>query len=280
MCNDLTSHVGANGQIRYASRFGKLTVRLDRARPARASGSNDRRPSPVEPSTLLRLDSEQGRGAEGRVTRHTLSSICILALSVLLTACVLSRTTEGPVHTYLLKMEEGTWAAPSSGEKRAAHGTLLISPPQADPGFDTPRMVYLTRPYEVSYYTANQWADTPARMLASLLTYSMEKSGLWRTVVSLPTSIRGDYRLDTQGLILQQEFFQQPSHIRLALRVQLIEQREQKVIGSKRIEMLENAPSEDAYGGVVAANRAVTKLLDQVAVWVRGCLSSEQECNR
>jgi cholesterol transport system auxiliary component len=203
-----------------------------------------------------------------------------MALSVLLTACALSRSTEGPVHTFLLKMEEGTWAAPSSGEKPASHGILLISLPQADPGFDTPRMVYLTRPYEVRYYTANQWADTPPRMLVSLLTYSMEKSGFWQTVVSSPASIRGDYRLDTQGLILQQEFIQQPSQVRLALRVQLIEQREQKVIGSKRIEIVEKAPSEDAYGGVVAANRAVTKLLDQVAVWVRGCVSGEQECNR
>lgn len=209
-----------------------------------------------------------------------LHTVLLWALTAGMAACVLPRAAETPVHTYLLRPEPGTWDSPPSGGKRSTHGILLINPPQAEPGFETPRMVYLTRPYEVSYFSANQWADTPARMLAQPLTDSLEKSGLWQSVVLLPNPIRGDYRLDTQGLVLQQEFVQQPSRIRLALRLQLIELREHKVIGTRRIEVLENAPSEDAYGGVVAANRAVTTLLDQAVLWVRGCLNAEQECSR
>jgi cholesterol transport system auxiliary component len=141
-------------------------------------------------------------------------------------------------------------------------------------------MAYLKRPYEVSYYASNQWADTPARMMAPLLIYGLEKGGLWKSVVPMPSPVRGDYRLDVQGVMVQQEFLQLPSRVRIALRVQLVGLREHTVVGTRRFEVIENAPTEDAYGGVVAANRAVKKLLDQVTVWVRGCVHHEQECSR
>jgi cholesterol transport system auxiliary component len=56
--------------------------------------------------------------------------------------------------------------------------------------------------------------------------------------------------------------------VRVALRAQLIDHRRQKVIGTRSFEIFEPAPSEDAYGGVIAANRAATRLLDELAQWV------------
>lgn len=182
------------------------------------------------------------------------------------------RTAEAPLHTYLLRPENGTWDTPPSGNKHEAQGVLLLSQPQAEPGFDTPRMVYLTRPHEVSYYATNQWAETPARMMGTLLMQSLGKSGLWRVVVPIPSPVRGDYRLDTQGLMLQQEFSQHPSLVRVGLRLQLVRLRDQIVVGTRRFEVVEPAPTDDAYGGVVAANRAVATLLDQVTVWLVSCM--------
>lgn len=194
-------------------------------------------------------------------------------VSLVLAGCVVPRSVEGPVHMYVLSPDKGTWAAQSSGSKNEAHGVLLLSAPQAEPGFDTPRMIYLTRAHEVSYYATNQWAETPARMIWTLLAQSLEKSGLWRVVVPIPSSVRGDYRLDTQGLVLQQEFLQHPSQVRVGFRLQLVELGEQVVVGTRRFEVVENAPTDDAYGGVLAANRAMATLLDQVTVWVTSCMN-------
>jgi cholesterol transport system auxiliary component len=135
-------------------------------------------------------------------------------------------------------------------------------------------MAYLTRSYEISYYATNQWAETPARMIGTLLLRSLEKSGLWRVVVPIPSSVHGDYRLDTQGLVLQQEFLQKPSQVRLALRLQLVALQDQVVLGIRRFEVVENAPTDDAYGGVLAANRAVSTLLEQVTEWMVSCMSN------
>ena len=193
-------------------------------------------------------------------------------MSCALAACVLPRSAENPVHTFLLTIDESSWRAGARAVQPEVHGVLVVGLPQAEAGFEQPRMAYLQRPYEVSYYATNVWVDAPARMLAPLLVRSLEATGLWRVVVSMPTVVRGDYRLDTSGLVLQQEFLQQPSQTRLQLRAQLLEMKDQRVLGVRSFEVLEPASSDDAYGGVQAANRAVTRVLEALNGWIASCL--------
>jgi cholesterol transport system auxiliary component len=51
--------------------------------------------------------------------------------------------------------------------------------------------------------------------------------------------------------------------VRFALRVRLLGAGG-GLLAEREIEAEEQAPSDDAYGGVVAANRAVSKVLDEV----------------
>jgi cholesterol transport system auxiliary component len=112
-------------------------------------------------------------------------------------------------------------------------------------------------------------------MLAPLLIQAVERAGSWGAVVQMPSTVRGDYRLDVEHLALQQEFFQQPSQVRLTLRAQLIELQKQCVLGLRKFEVLEDAPSENAYGGVLAANLAVTRLLKQMTDWLNTYLIND-----
>lgn len=178
------------------------------------------------------------------------------------------------IHTYFLNPEgpEGMEASGRGGAGEGSTAVLLVNLPQTRAGFDTERIVYLKRPHEVSYYAASEWVDTPARMLAPLLVQAFERIGAWQTVIRMPSAVRGDYRIDSDNLTLGQEFFQRPSRVRLTLRAQLIDMQRLRSVGTKTFEILEEAPSEDAYGGVTAANRAVAKLLDEVAAWVSRCV--------
>jgi len=47
--------------------------------------------------------------------------------------------------------------------------------------------------------------------------------------------------------------------------VQLVDLREGRVLAAAQFEETQNAPSEDAYGGVIAANRALQRMLARVA---------------
>jgi len=193
------------------------------------------------------------------------------------TGCLSPRTDSQPMHTYQLALDGAT------GEPRLADingPVLLVSLAQSEPGFDTPRMAYLKRAYEVEYYAQNQWADTPARMFTPALSKSLVRSGAWRAVIPLPASVRGDFRLDSYGLAVQQEFMQQPSRVRAAVRMQLIDLKESRIVGTRTFEVMEDAPSNDAYGGVLAANRAMATMLDQVGSWLQACVRRASECGR
>jgi cholesterol transport system auxiliary component len=147
---------------------------------------------------------------------------------------------------------------------------LVVSPPQAQPGYDTPRMVYTKRVHELEYFAHSQWADVPTAMLGPVLVNALSASGRFRAVMGGPANVSGDLRLDIEIVSLQQEFDTTPSHARVSLRAQLIDLENRDVLATRTFEAVQAAPSEDPYGGVVAINQALEQLLDQL---VRFCAS-------
>lgn len=141
---------------------------------------------------------------------------------------------------------------------------LAVSTPQARPGFDTAQMAYVHKPFEVNYFVTSRWADEPAQMLEPLLMQVLEQTGGFRAVVQAQGVVPAEIRLDTELLRLQQDFTTRPSRVQLTLRAQLIELRGKRVLAVKQFDESEIAASENAYGGVTAANRALQRVLDQL----------------
>jgi cholesterol transport system auxiliary component len=172
-----------------------------------------------------------------------------------------------PVKSYLLTFD----AAPSQAWPSCASsgGTLVVSLPREHNGGNSNGIAYLLRPHELRYYSYNQWADSPARLLLPLLVQAMEQTHCWGTVAQAAAALQGDYRLDTTILQWQQEFFPNPSRVRIAFRVQLLDLGRRDVTVARRFEAVEEAPSSDAYGAVLASNRAVNRLLGDIAEWIK-----------
>lgn len=209
--------------------------------------------------------------------KHRLVHMVCVVLALTVAGCLSPRTDSSEIHTYQLSLDG--WPS-EAGPSKVDGPVLLVSQPQAEPGFETQRMVYVKRPYELEYYAVNQWADTPVRMFAPLMIQKLNQNDAWRAVIELPSSVRGDYRLDTHGFLLQQEFLQQPSRVRVAVRTQLVDLKESTILSRRAFEAVENAPSENPYGGVQAANRAVASLLNQLNAWLGECVRRSPECGR
>ena len=205
-----------------------------------------------------------------------LSLSLMLVFPALLSACVLMRGAQDPIRTYALGMDEGTATKESGPSHSAELPDLMVTVPEAAPGFESPRMVYVRIPYELNTYATSRWVESPARMLAPLIVQRLESSGLWRSVVQMPTPVRNDFRLDIGQVALAQEFLQEPSRMRLVLRAQLTTLREPGVRGTRSFEIFEDAPSEDAYGGVLAAQGALRRLLNELVEWLDGCVHGSQ----
>ena len=184
-----------------------------------------------------------------------------LTSTLLLAACSgLSAPQVASQNIYVLEAGPAIQAAPVKRDL-----VLAISVLRALPGFDTPQMVYVQQPYELNYFVTSRWADTPARMLELLITQTMVQTESFRAVVQTSGVIPADVRLDIELVRLQHDFKTRPSRVQLTLRAQLIDVRGKRLLAAQQFDEVENAASDDAYGGVTAANRLVQRVLGELA---------------
>jgi cholesterol transport system auxiliary component len=183
-----------------------------------------------------------------------------------LTACVSLGPSTPPTRFALQADFEGQ---PVAGTGPA----LVVAVPTAAAGFDGPRMVYVQRAHELEFFARNEWVDAPARMLAPLLVRALERSGRFQAVAEARTAAAAGLRLESDLVRLQQEFTVRPSRVRLTVRVQLSDVASRRVLGAREFEAVEEALSDDPYGGVVAANRAVRRVLDDIVAY---CVESTE----
>ncbi len=196
-----------------------------------------------------------------RQNSNLLRTLRNMLCALLLAGCtgLYAPQKESP-HIYTL---DSSAPVKTSQEKRDL--VLAVSVPRARPGFDTSRMAYLRQPHELDYYAVNRWADTPARMLGPLLAQALEQTGSFRAVVLAPGSVPADIRLDTELIRLQQDFATRPSKVQFTLRAQLTDMIHKQVLAVKVFDETEDAAGDDAYGGVIAANKLLQRVLDQVS---------------
>ena len=102
-------------------------------------------------------------------------------------------------------------------------------------------------------------------MLGPLMVASIEQTGAFRAVVMTPGSAGGELRLDTEIVRLQQDFQTPPSRVHFTLRAYLVEEKTRKVVAWRTFEAQVPASSDDPRAGVVAANRAVQTVLEELS---------------
>jgi cholesterol transport system auxiliary component len=143
----------------------------------------------------------------------------------------------------------------------------------AAPGFDTAHIVYTQQPNRLQVFARHEWVDTPARMLTPLVVAALERSGTFSAVVLAPSAAAGSMQLQLQLLRLQHEFGPLPSRVRLVLRAQLVHTSSRQVMATREFEQVAHSLSEDAPGGVAAAQQAAHALLLDLAQWCQGVAS-------
>lgn len=146
--------------------------------------------------------------------------------------------------------------------------TLQVMAPGAAPGYATTAIAYRQSAYELRYYARQRWIDRPARLLGQALVDGLSAGGA--RVLPEGGGMRADYRLLSQLLQIEQDFTTRPSRMRLALRVQLVDVRDGRLLGGQTLRLEQAAGSDDAAGGVAAAN----------ALLLRAVVETAQLCQR
>lgn len=201
-------------------------------------------------------------------TRHWRLVSAVLLIAPLVGCGVLQSTTPPPSF-YSLNSTYSKATAAAVKSRRWQDGaeapTLIVNPPHAAAGFDSQRIIYRREAHRLEYFSHSEWVDTPARMIVPLIVAAVENSGAFRAVVLTPSAASGDLRLDTEIVRLQQDFSSQPSHVRFTLRASLVDNTTRQVLAQHEFDTTEAAAGDDPRSGVLAANRAVNRVLESLA---------------
>lgn len=146
--------------------------------------------------------------------------------------------------------------------------TMLVLPPRTAPLYDTTQMAYRTQPYQIAYFSEREWAATPSQMLHPLLVTTLENTHAFRAVLTEPLAARYSYALRTEILELIQDFKPDSASLVLSLRFQLTDYGAKAVIATKEISVREPMQERNSHAGVLAANVATAKALQQMAQYV------------
>ena len=189
-----------------------------------------------------------------------------LLAAILLVGCseILPKPPGRPPTTYLLAPDLPTHAS-GSGRSARTSPLLLVAQPEAAPGYTTRRMAYLERDYRLDYFADHEWVDTPAAMLAPLLVRALREWAAFDHVSEEASGIYGGLRLDTTIESLYQDFRTRPSRVQVSLQARLVDPGGGHILAIRVFGDSEPTPADDPYGGVVAANRVLARLLPRLA---------------
>jgi len=210
--------------------------------------------------------------ALARIARSCAAGLFLGALG----ACSALRPAAAP-HPAFYSLDGAQSLAPVAVSAGAP--TLIINPPQAAAGYDSPRLIYVREAHKLEYFASSAWVEPPARMLAPLLVTAIANTGAFGSVVHKPGGAAGELRLDTEVIRLQHDFRTSPSQVRFTLRVHLIDGKTRRILAWQEFDAMAATTSEDPYGGVVAANRVVQSVLARVAIFCAQGARSRLEKN-
>jgi len=193
--------------------------------------------------------------------KKLLLSLFLVISPLWLTGCF-SPVKIPPQNTYVINQVPAV-----AYKERTRPVTLLVLPTETNPVYDTTNMAYTTKPYQVAYFANNVWAETPGKMMTPLIVQALQNTHHFHAVVTAPFAGRYHYVLTTQIQQLEQDFSFQPSVLRFRLYAQLIRSSDNRLIAAKQFSVVEMIPTNNPYGGVIAANEAAGDILQQLSIF-------------
>lgn len=185
-----------------------------------------------------------------------------LSMALLSSCSLLSPVTVSSQKTYLLN------TIPHPVHKKPPRAiTVLVMPPESRPIYNTTQMAYSTKPYQIAYFSQNQWAETPAQMWQPLMVQTLQQTHYFHAVVTPPYGAYYDYVLTTQILQLKQDFTCKPAMLQLAVKVQISKTATNRVIATKQFVVDQPILQKTPYHGVIAANCAAASILKRIATF-------------
>ncbi|WP_296749465.1 ABC-type transport auxiliary lipoprotein family protein [Thiobacillus sp.] len=188
-------------------------------------------------------------------------------LALTLTGCVnFGEQPNAPAMVYYVLADPAPApvAAPVRG---GAVPTLLVLDTTTGSFYDTDQLVFSRSAGTRGQYQYARWTERPGKRFADLMRARLDRQGAWQ-VSAAGGYVRGDVLLDTVLIEFYHDAASEPGQVRLALRAELVDLKQRKLLGRRVFEQQVPVPSYDAAGAAEASNLAVSRALDDLTAWL------------
>ncbi len=145
--------------------------------------------------------------------------------------------------------------------------TLLVLDTTAAGFYDSDQLVFSRSAGTRGQYQFARWTERPGRRFAELLRARLDQLGRYR-VAPAGGVVRGDLMLDTRLVEFYHDATSEPGQVRLALRAELVDLKQRRLLGRHTFEQNVPLTTYDAAGAARASNVAVSRVLDDLNTWL------------
>ncbi|MEA2048899.1 MAG: ABC-type transport auxiliary lipoprotein family protein [Campylobacterota bacterium] len=118
-------------------------------------------------------------------------------------------------------------------------------------------------------YQNSEWSNDMSRLLQGTFIEVLDVAKLFRVVLSDTTTLKEDYRLESNIFAFEHSVRDSQSHAVISIQFALINADTGKLVKSKRFSYREATVSTDAQGYVAATNSAIKALSRDLLTWLR-----------
>lgn len=196
------------------------------------------------------------------------SGFFLIALASLLGGCVnFGEPPNTPAMVYYVLNDPAPQAAARPVSPDAP--TLLVLDTTTGSFYDTDQLVFSSHAGTRGQYQFARWTERPGKRFADLMRARLDRQGAWH-VSAAGGYVRGDVLLDTELVEFYHDASSQPGWVRLELRAELVDLKQRKLLGRRVFEQQVPLTSFDAAGAAQASSLAVSRVLDELTVWLAG----------
>ena len=161
-------------------------------------------------------------------------------------------------------------AAPSPRRAGPLVPALLIQPLPADALADTASIAYSRHAHQFAFYQLASWAERPVRQLPRLLQRRLEARGVATEVGLLGEPLRTDWLLTVAVDTLHHDVSVIPGQARLAVTVELIDQRRRTRVARRQFEASTPTATADSAAAAAALSQTAALVFDALLAWLEG----------
>jgi cholesterol transport system auxiliary component len=197
---------------------------------------------------------------------HVRIGLALLVATMALTGCLnLGDASKAPAVVYYVLSDAAPAAiAPPSP---ATAPTLRVLDTTTGNFYDTDQLVFSRSPDTRGLYQFARWTERPGKRFAELMRARLDHQGAWNVSAS-GGYVRDDLVLDTKLVEFYHDAVSDPGQVRLVLRADLIDTRQRKLLGHRVFEQQVPLTRYDAAGAAQASSLAVSRVLDDLTVWL------------